>query len=66
MMYKWGHPVATLLSDGGDYTSLSPNDLCKSAVGDTSTVHRYGRNATSELRVSAVRASRIRIRDRMN
>eukprot|EP00965_Chrysotila_dentata_P141809 4687281-Pleurochrysis_carterae.AAC.1 len=28
MMYKWGHPVATtLLSDGGDYTSLSLNGV---------------------------------------
>eukprot|EP00965_Chrysotila_dentata_P175568 5796041-Pleurochrysis_carterae.AAC.1 len=27
-------------------------------VGDTSTVHRYGRGATSVLRVSAVHASR--------
>eukprot|EP00965_Chrysotila_dentata_P183820 6069698-Pleurochrysis_carterae.AAC.1 len=27
MMYKWGHPVATLPSDGGDYTSLSRNNL---------------------------------------
>eukprot|EP00965_Chrysotila_dentata_P152030 5023372-Pleurochrysis_carterae.AAC.1 len=35
-------------------------------VGDTSTVHRYGRGATSVLRVSAVRTSRLRIRDRMN
>eukprot|EP00965_Chrysotila_dentata_P073903 2440994-Pleurochrysis_carterae.AAC.1 len=26
MMYKWGHPVATLPSDGGDYTS-SLNDV---------------------------------------
>eukprot|EP00965_Chrysotila_dentata_P011808 387442-Pleurochrysis_carterae.AAC.1 len=26
MMYKWGHPVATLPSDGGNYTSLSQND----------------------------------------
>eukprot|EP00965_Chrysotila_dentata_P230743 6197963-Pleurochrysis_carterae.AAC.3 len=34
--------------------------------GDTSTVHRYGRGATSVLRVSAVRASRLRIGDRMN
>eukprot|EP00965_Chrysotila_dentata_P122646 4053815-Pleurochrysis_carterae.AAC.1 len=23
----WGHPVATLPSDGGDYTSLSLNDV---------------------------------------
>eukprot|EP00965_Chrysotila_dentata_P242231 6204765-Pleurochrysis_carterae.AAC.1 len=36
------------------------------SVGDTSTVHRYGRGATSVLRVSAVRAPRLRIRDRMN
>eukprot|EP00965_Chrysotila_dentata_P021280 704667-Pleurochrysis_carterae.AAC.1 len=35
-------------------------------VGDTSTVHRYGRGATSVLRVSAVRALRLCIRDRMN
>eukprot|EP00965_Chrysotila_dentata_P127179 4206354-Pleurochrysis_carterae.AAC.1 len=28
-------------------------------VGDTSTVHGYGRGATSVLRVSAVRASRL-------
>eukprot|EP00965_Chrysotila_dentata_P024410 808013-Pleurochrysis_carterae.AAC.1 len=27
MMYKWGHPVATLPSNGGDYASLSQNDL---------------------------------------
>eukprot|EP00965_Chrysotila_dentata_P090567 2988991-Pleurochrysis_carterae.AAC.1 len=27
MMYKWGQPVATLPSDGGDYTSLSLNDV---------------------------------------
>eukprot|EP00965_Chrysotila_dentata_P076383 2523013-Pleurochrysis_carterae.AAC.1 len=27
MMYKWGHPVATLPNDGGDYTSLSQNDV---------------------------------------
>eukprot|EP00965_Chrysotila_dentata_P212008 6186771-Pleurochrysis_carterae.AAC.1 len=26
-MYKWVHPVATLPSDRGDYTSLSQNDL---------------------------------------
>eukprot|EP00965_Chrysotila_dentata_P108892 3597394-Pleurochrysis_carterae.AAC.1 len=38
----------------------------RSSVGDTSTVHRYGRGATSVLPVSAVRASRLRIRDRMN
>eukprot|EP00965_Chrysotila_dentata_P225054 6194541-Pleurochrysis_carterae.AAC.1 len=25
-MYKWGHPVATLPSEEGDYTSLSQND----------------------------------------
>eukprot|EP00965_Chrysotila_dentata_P110061 3636743-Pleurochrysis_carterae.AAC.1 len=24
MMYKWGHPVATSLSDDGDFTSLLP------------------------------------------
>eukprot|EP00965_Chrysotila_dentata_P209276 6185199-Pleurochrysis_carterae.AAC.1 len=36
------------------------------SVGGTSTVHRYGRGATSVLRASAVRASRLRIRDRMN
>eukprot|EP00965_Chrysotila_dentata_P006203 202637-Pleurochrysis_carterae.AAC.1 len=23
MMYEWGHPVATLHSNGGDYTSLN-------------------------------------------
>eukprot|EP00965_Chrysotila_dentata_P117821 3893548-Pleurochrysis_carterae.AAC.1 len=27
MKYKWGHPVATFPSDGGDYTSLSLNDV---------------------------------------
>eukprot|EP00965_Chrysotila_dentata_P086608 2859653-Pleurochrysis_carterae.AAC.1 len=27
MMYKWGNPVATLPSVGGDYTSLSLNDV---------------------------------------
>eukprot|EP00965_Chrysotila_dentata_P154969 5120438-Pleurochrysis_carterae.AAC.1 len=27
MMYKWGHPVATLPSYGGDYMSLSQNDI---------------------------------------
>eukprot|EP00965_Chrysotila_dentata_P162114 5353503-Pleurochrysis_carterae.AAC.2 len=27
MMYKWGHPVTTLPSDGGDYASLSQNDV---------------------------------------
>eukprot|EP00965_Chrysotila_dentata_P258658 6213303-Pleurochrysis_carterae.AAC.1 len=27
MMYEWGHPVATLPSDGGDYTLLSLNDV---------------------------------------
>eukprot|EP00965_Chrysotila_dentata_P182576 6028253-Pleurochrysis_carterae.AAC.2 len=27
MMYKWGHPVATLPSDGRDYASLSLNDV---------------------------------------
>eukprot|EP00965_Chrysotila_dentata_P228679 6196744-Pleurochrysis_carterae.AAC.1 len=27
MMYKWGHPVSTLPSVGGDYTSLSLNDV---------------------------------------
>eukprot|EP00965_Chrysotila_dentata_P204407 6182318-Pleurochrysis_carterae.AAC.4 len=26
IMYEWGHPVAFLPSDGGDYTSLSQND----------------------------------------
>eukprot|EP00965_Chrysotila_dentata_P185032 6108520-Pleurochrysis_carterae.AAC.1 len=36
------------------------------SVEDTSTVHRYGRGATSMLCVSAMRASRLRIRDRMN
>eukprot|EP00965_Chrysotila_dentata_P173926 5741170-Pleurochrysis_carterae.AAC.1 len=32
MMYKWGHPVATLPSDGGDYTSpvVGP-ELCESS-----------------------------------
>eukprot|EP00965_Chrysotila_dentata_P258113 6213108-Pleurochrysis_carterae.AAC.1 len=27
MMYKWGHPVATLPSDEWDYTSLSQKDV---------------------------------------
>eukprot|EP00965_Chrysotila_dentata_P111132 3672899-Pleurochrysis_carterae.AAC.1 len=27
MMHKWGDPVATLPSGGGDYTSLSLNDV---------------------------------------
>eukprot|EP00965_Chrysotila_dentata_P238764 6202706-Pleurochrysis_carterae.AAC.1 len=27
MIYKWDHSVATLPSDGGDYTSLSLNDV---------------------------------------
>eukprot|EP00965_Chrysotila_dentata_P057886 1919001-Pleurochrysis_carterae.AAC.1 len=27
MSYKWGHPVATLPSDGGDCTSLSLNNV---------------------------------------
>eukprot|EP00965_Chrysotila_dentata_P016207 536388-Pleurochrysis_carterae.AAC.1 len=27
MMYKWGHPVTTLPSDGGDYTSPSLSDV---------------------------------------
>eukprot|EP00965_Chrysotila_dentata_P214526 6188240-Pleurochrysis_carterae.AAC.1 len=27
MMYKWGHPIVTLPSDGGNYTSLSPNGV---------------------------------------
>eukprot|EP00965_Chrysotila_dentata_P262400 6214559-Pleurochrysis_carterae.AAC.1 len=27
MYNKWGHPVATLPSDGGDCTSLSQNDV---------------------------------------
>eukprot|EP00965_Chrysotila_dentata_P202309 6181060-Pleurochrysis_carterae.AAC.1 len=27
MMYKWGHPVATLPNDEGDCTSLSQNDV---------------------------------------
>eukprot|EP00965_Chrysotila_dentata_P211376 6186432-Pleurochrysis_carterae.AAC.1 len=27
MKYKWGKPVATLASDGGDYASLSLNDV---------------------------------------
>eukprot|EP00965_Chrysotila_dentata_P003244 105129-Pleurochrysis_carterae.AAC.6 len=27
MTYMWGHPVATLPSDGEDYTSLSKNDV---------------------------------------
>eukprot|EP00965_Chrysotila_dentata_P183424 6057109-Pleurochrysis_carterae.AAC.1 len=27
IMYMWGHPVATLASDEGDYTSLSQNDV---------------------------------------
>eukprot|EP00965_Chrysotila_dentata_P147260 4862016-Pleurochrysis_carterae.AAC.1 len=27
MSYKWGHPVASLPSDGGDYTSFSLNDV---------------------------------------
>eukprot|EP00965_Chrysotila_dentata_P189730 6173477-Pleurochrysis_carterae.AAC.2 len=27
MMYKFGHHVATLFSDGGDYTSLSRNSV---------------------------------------
>eukprot|EP00965_Chrysotila_dentata_P048366 1604432-Pleurochrysis_carterae.AAC.1 len=27
MMYMWGHPVATLPSDEGDFTSLSQNDV---------------------------------------
>eukprot|EP00965_Chrysotila_dentata_P250064 6209235-Pleurochrysis_carterae.AAC.1 len=26
-MYKWGHPVATLPSDGRDHTLLSQNDV---------------------------------------
>eukprot|EP00965_Chrysotila_dentata_P006074 199340-Pleurochrysis_carterae.AAC.1 len=31
MRYKWGHPVATLPSDEGDYTSLEVgHKLCKS------------------------------------
>eukprot|EP00965_Chrysotila_dentata_P046577 1547421-Pleurochrysis_carterae.AAC.1 len=27
MTCKWGHPVANLASDGGDYTSLSQSDV---------------------------------------
>eukprot|EP00965_Chrysotila_dentata_P056628 1878639-Pleurochrysis_carterae.AAC.2 len=27
MMYKWGHRLATLPSNGGDYTSLSRKDV---------------------------------------
>eukprot|EP00965_Chrysotila_dentata_P211656 6186578-Pleurochrysis_carterae.AAC.1 len=36
MMYKWGHPVANLSSDGGDYTSLSLNDVNSANQADTS------------------------------
>eukprot|EP00965_Chrysotila_dentata_P234930 6200445-Pleurochrysis_carterae.AAC.2 len=39
MMYKWGHPVATLPSDGVDYTSLSLNDV-------NSANHRRARSST--------------------
>eukprot|EP00965_Chrysotila_dentata_P248448 6208330-Pleurochrysis_carterae.AAC.1 len=27
LSFRWGHPVATLPSDGGDYTSLSLYDV---------------------------------------
>eukprot|EP00965_Chrysotila_dentata_P059273 1967559-Pleurochrysis_carterae.AAC.1 len=38
MMYKGGHPVATVPRDGGDYTSLSQND-----VNSTNQPHLSGR-----------------------
>eukprot|EP00965_Chrysotila_dentata_P256783 6212665-Pleurochrysis_carterae.AAC.2 len=37
MMYKWGHFVATLPSDGGDYTSLSRNDVSSRPVQCSAT-----------------------------
>eukprot|EP00965_Chrysotila_dentata_P185395 6121056-Pleurochrysis_carterae.AAC.1 len=33
MMYRWVHPVAILPSNGGDYTSLSLNDVNGRFIG---------------------------------
>eukprot|EP00965_Chrysotila_dentata_P217260 6189882-Pleurochrysis_carterae.AAC.1 len=52
MMYKWGHPVATLPSDGGDYTSLSQNDVISANHGAPVGVRSSQRRRTPVVQPS--------------